>query len=137
MIPAEKIPAEMKLWFGRVFMTVFVVGAFLGSSLGIRGLNEALISTRDLYRVDTAGSQMESDLEYETEESRRAFLYALAVTDPNDQLPYVVAARGASQRVDQAANRLRALGVPEISTDVEAFDGAWNKYDEARDDIMA
>jgi len=118
-------------------MAVFVAGAFLGSSFGIRGLNQALTSTRDLYRVDTSGSQMESDLEYETEESRRAFLYALAVTDPNDQLPYVVEARQASQRVEQALNRLRALGVPEISTEVERFESAWTKYDEVRDDIMA
>jgi diguanylate cyclase (GGDEF)-like protein len=129
--------AEMNVWFRRVFVAVMVLGALLGSVLGTRGLNQAVISTRNLYRVDTAGSQMESDLEFETEESRRAFLYALAVTDPNDQLPYVVAARQASQRVDQAANRLRALGVPEIYSDVEAFGRAWNKYDEARDDIMA
>jgi len=131
------IAAEMNVWFRRVFVAVMVLGALLGSVLGTRGLNQAVISTRNLYRVDTAGSQMESDLEFETEESRRAFLYALAVTDPNDQLPYVVAARQASQRVDQAANRLRALGVPEIYSDVEAFGRAWNKYDEARDDIMA
>jgi hypothetical protein len=130
-------PAEMKHWLRRVFVTVIVLGAFLGVFLGTRGLNQAVISTRDLYRVDTAGSQMESDLEYETQESRRAFLYALLVTDPNDQLPYVVEARSASQRVDQAVNRLRALGVPEISADVERFERTWNKYDQARDEIMA
>jgi diguanylate cyclase (GGDEF)-like protein len=127
----------MKLWFWRVFMTMFVMGALLGSFLGIRGLNQALLSTRDLYRVDTTGSQIESDLEYETEESRRAFLYALAVTDPNDQLPYVVEARQASQRVQDALNRLQTLGVPEISSEVERFEGVWIKYDEVRDDIMA
>jgi len=131
------IPAEMSVWFRRVFVAAIVLGAFLGSILGIRGLNQAVIRARDLYRVDTAGSQMESDLEYETEESRRAFLYALAVTDPNDQLPYVSAARRASQRVDQAVDRLRALGVPEISADVESFERTWKKYDQARDEIMA
>jgi diguanylate cyclase (GGDEF)-like protein len=131
------IPAEMSVWLRRGFWAVIVLGAILGSFLGTRGLNQAVISTRDLYRVDTAGSQMESDLEYETEESRRAFVYALAVTDPNDQLPYVAAARVASQRVDQVANRLRALGVPEISGDVEDFERTWNRYDQARDDIMA
>jgi diguanylate cyclase (GGDEF)-like protein len=131
------ISAEMKRWFRRVLWALIVLGAILGSFLGTRGLNQAVISTRDLYRVDTAGSQMESDLEYETEESRRAFIYALVVTDPNDQLPYVVAARGASQRVDQAVNRLRGLGVAEISSDVESFELTWNKYDQARDDIMA
>jgi diguanylate cyclase (GGDEF)-like protein len=127
----------MKLWFRRVFVGAMVLGAILGSLLGTRGLNQALISTRDLYRVDTAGSQMESDLEYETQESRRAFVYALAVTDPNDQLPYVAAARGASRRVGETLNRLRMLGVPEISADVETFERTWNKYDQARDQIMA
>jgi diguanylate cyclase (GGDEF)-like protein len=127
----------MSLWLRRVFVAVIVLGAMLGSFLGVRGLNQAVISTRDLYRVDTAGSQMESDLEYETQESRRAFLYALVVTDPNEQLPYVAEARGASQRVDQAVKRLLALGVPEISADVENFERAWKKYDQARDEIMA
>ncbi len=127
----------MKLWFRRTLLTVIVLGAILGSLLGVRGLNQAVVSTGDLYRVDTAGSQMESDLEYETQESRRAFLYALFVADPNDQLPYVVEARGASQRVDLAVNRLRALGVPEISTHVENFERTWKKYDQARDEIMA
>src|ERR1700728_4404160 len=111
----------MKHWFQRIFVALIVLGAILGSLLGTRGLKQAVISTRDLYRVDTAGSQMESDLEYETQESRRAFVYALAVTDPNDQLPYVEAARGASQRVGATLNRLRMLGVPEITHQVEDF----------------
>jgi diguanylate cyclase (GGDEF)-like protein len=127
----------MKPWFRRVLLTAMILGAILSSVFGTRALNQAVISTRDLYRVDTAGSQMESDLEYETQESRRAFLYALAVTDPNDQLPYVVAARQASQRVDQVLNQLRALGIPEITRNVEDFEHAWNKYDRARDEIMA
>ncbi|MGA2212370.1 MAG: EAL domain-containing protein [Bryobacteraceae bacterium] len=127
----------MKLWFGRVFMALFVGGALAGSFLGVHGLNQAVMSTRDLYRVDTAGSQMESDLEYETQESRRAFVFALAVTDPNDQLPYVAAARAASQRVEDALNRLRRLNVPEITGNVDDFERTWNKYDQARDDIMA
>jgi len=118
-------------------MTVFIVGAILGSLLGARALHEALTRTRDLYRVDTAGSQIEGDLEYETQESRRAFLYALAVTDPNDQLPFVLAARQASQGVDQISNRLRGLGVSEITRDVEDFDHAWNQYGQVRDEVMA
>ena len=81
---------------------------------------------------------MESDLEFETQESRRAFLYALAVTDPNDQLPYVVAARQASQRVDQARGPAASAGRPgDHPRDVENFERAWSKYDQARDEIMA
>jgi hypothetical protein len=63
----------MKRWWRRTFLTAITMGAILGSVLGTRGLKQAVLSTGDLYRVDTAGSQMESDLEYETQESRRAF----------------------------------------------------------------
>ncbi len=121
----------------RAFLGVIILAAILGSIFGVDALNQALVRARDLYRVDTGGSQMESGLEYETQESRRAFLYALAVTDPNDQLPYVVEARAASQRVQGELNQLRMLGVPEVTGNVEDFDRAWNKYDEARDDIIA
>jgi hypothetical protein len=124
-------------WLRRVLLGGIILAAILGSILGGRALNQAVVRARDLYRVDTGGSQMESGLEYETQESRRAFLYALAVTDPNDQLPYVAEARAASQRVEDELNQLRMLGVPEITGNVEDFERAWNKYDEARDDIIA
>ncbi len=127
----------MKQRLRKVFVTAILLAAVLGSVLGIRGLNQAMTRANNLYRVDTAGSQMESDLEFETQESRRAFVYALAVSDPNDQLPYVVKAREASQHVDQSVNRLRLLGVPEITGNVEDFERVWTRYDEARDDIMA
>jgi len=127
----------MTLWLRRVFLTAMILGAILASILGARALNQAVVRARDLYRVDTGGSQMESGLEYETQESRRAFLYALAVMDPNDQLPYVAEARAASRRVQDELNQLRQLGVPRITGNVEEFEHAWNKYDEARDDMIA
>ena len=127
----------MTLWLRRVFLAAMILGAILASILGARALNQAVVRARDLYRVDTGGSQMESGLEYETQESRRAFLYALAVTDPNDQLPYVAEARAASRRVQVELNRLGMLHVPEINGNVQEFERAWNKYDEARDDIIA
>ena len=127
----------MNRWLRRIFLASMVGAAFVSSVFGTRGLTQAVIRAKDLYRVDMAGSQLESDLEYETQESRRAFLYALAVTDPNDQLPYVAAARQASQRVELAVNRLRTLGVPEINRTVADFERTWDKYDQARDDIMA
>ena len=127
----------MKRRLQKVFVTAILLGALLGSVLGIRGLNQAMTRANNLYRVDTAGSQMESDLEFETQESRRAFVYALAVSDPNDQLPYVVKAREASQRVEKSVNQLGMLGVPDITRNVEDFERVWTRYDEARDDIMA
>src|SRR5579863_2632250 len=127
----------MKRRLQKVFVTAILLGALLGSILGIRGLNQAMTRAHNLYRVDTAGSQLESDLEFETQESRRAFVYALAVSDPNDQLPYVTKARDASLRVDQSVNQIKMLGVPEITGKVKDFERLWTQYDEARDDIMA
>src|SRR5579863_7482059 len=121
----------MKGWLRRIPLAAILLAAILGSILGTRELQQAVTRARDLYRVDTAGSQMESSLEYETQESRRAFLYALAITDPNDQLPYVTQARQASQRVDQAASRMRLLGVGEITARLNDFGRAWDRYDQA------
>jgi hypothetical protein len=96
----------MKHWNRRLSLSAITVAAILASISGARTLNQAVIRARELYEVDTTGSQMEGDLEFDTQESRRAFLYALAVTDPNDQLPYVAAARRASDRVEAGLNRL-------------------------------
>jgi hypothetical protein len=118
-------------------LALFILGAILGSILGARTLVQALVRTRDLYRVDTAGSQMESDLEYETQESRLAFLYALGVSDPNEQLPYVAQARRASDEIDKTTNELRGLGARDLTEAVEEFGRAWRQYDVARDEIIA
>ena len=120
----------------KAVLAAIVAGAIAASILGAHALQQAVIRARDLYQVDTAGSQMEGNLEFETQESRRAFLYALAVTDPNDQLPYVLEARAASQRVDQAVKQLRRLGVPEITARLADFQRCWNQYDVARDEII-
>ena len=120
----------------KALLATIVAGAIAASILGAHALQQAVIRARDLYQVDTAGSQMEGDLEFETQESRRAFLYALAVTDPNDQLPYVLEARAASQRVDEAVKQLRRLGVPEVTARLADFQRCWNQYDVARDEII-
>jgi diguanylate cyclase (GGDEF)-like protein len=118
-------------------LILIALAGILGSILGARALNEAATRSQNLYRVDTAGSQVESDLEFETQESRRAFLYALPVTDPNQQLPYIDAAREASQRVREGVRRLRLFDEPEIARCVQDFEQRWNEYDRARDEIMA
>ena len=69
---------------------------------------KAVSRSQDLYRLDTVGSQIESDLEFQIQESRRSFLYALAVTDPNQQLPYVDEARQADAEVRDTIRRFPA-----------------------------
>jgi diguanylate cyclase (GGDEF)-like protein len=127
----------MKTAVQRAVLAVMMLGAILGSILGARALHQAVARSQDLYLVDTTGSQLESDLEYETQESRRAFLYALAVMDPNEQLPYVAAARKASQQVEETVNRLGGLHAPAIVRPVEDFERSWKRYDQARDRIIA
>ncbi len=107
------------------------------SILTARALKQAITMSEDLYRVDTTGLQAESALEYETQESRRAFLYALAITDPNDQLPYIDQARVASERVHDEVRRLDALGAPEIAGCLRDFERSWQLYGQARDEIVA
>ncbi|MBV9769098.1 MAG: EAL domain-containing protein, partial [Bryobacterales bacterium] len=118
-------------------LTLIVFGAFVSSFFGTRGLNQAVISARDLYSVDIAGSQMESDLEYETQESRRAFLDALAASDSSRRLHFMMEAGEASRRVDQTVHQLRTLEAAEVTPGLEDFERAWNRYDQTRAEVAA
>ena len=118
-------------------VVALALASVLGSVLGTRALRQAMTRSQDLYRVDTAGSQIESDLEFEIQESRRAFLYALATTDPNEQLPYIDEAREASQRVLNALGRLRGLSAPELDSPLTDFERSWEDYRKVRNEIIA
>jgi diguanylate cyclase (GGDEF)-like protein len=113
------------------------LAGILGSIFGARALKQSITTCQSLYSVDNAGSQIESDLEFETQESRRAFLYAITTHDPNEQLPYIDQARAASKRVGELAHRIRLLGTPGIGGWVDGFEVAWGKYRAARDEIVA
>src|SRR5271170_6005824 len=95
--PFAAMALEMKSWMRFVAIPALVLAALGGSIFGVIELRQAVSRSQDLFRLDTVGSQIESDLEFQTQENRRAFLYALA--DPNQQLPYVDAARIADQNV--------------------------------------
>jgi hypothetical protein len=103
------------------------------SILVARALKQARAGSQNLYRVDTAGSQIESDLESETQESRRAFLYALAGHDPKEQISSIDQARAAGNRVLDGIARLRALNAPEIDAGIAGFGRAWDEYRAVRD----
>jgi len=127
----------MKRFFKPAFITVLALAGIYGSALGARALKQAATRSRDLYRIDTVGSQIESGLEYETQESRRAFLYALAVSDPNEQLPYIDQARAASKRVQKGVEELFLLQAVEIDAEVNQFKRSWEAYSRVRDQIVA
>jgi diguanylate cyclase (GGDEF)-like protein len=127
----------MNLVAKRALVGILAAAGIGASILAVRALKQAIAGSEDLYRVDTAGLQLESSLEYETQESRRAFLYALALNDPNDQLPYIDLARGASDRVQVAVQRLDELSAPDIGKCIREFERSWRIYSQARDEIVA
>ncbi|HEV2687737.1 MAG TPA: EAL domain-containing protein [Bryobacteraceae bacterium] len=121
----------------RALLLVSIAAGLVASILAARALKQAIAGSENLYRVDTAGLQLESALEYETQESRRAFLYALAIQDPNEQLPYIDQARLASERVDEALRGLTALNAPAIGDCIRDLERSWQSYGQARDEIVA
>jgi diguanylate cyclase (GGDEF)-like protein len=127
----------MKPGLRRALWLAPALAGIVGSILGARALQQAMATCQSLYRVDNAGSQIESELEFETQESRRAFLYAIAIHDPNDQLPYIDQSRAASQRVRDIAHRIRLLGAPGVGGWVDGFELFWKKYGAVRDEIVA
>ncbi len=107
----------MKRWLPLLPFVALVLDGLVGAATGVFELRRAVSRSQALYRLDTVGSQIESDLEFQTQESRRSFLYALAVTDPNQQLPFVDAAREADGQVRDTIRRFRGLDAPgEISS---------------------
>jgi diguanylate cyclase (GGDEF)-like protein len=118
-------------------VAALALAGMIGSILGTRALQQAMSGCENLYRVDTVGSQLESELEFETQESRRAFLYALATPDPNQQLPYIDESRAASKRVWDLTNQFRRVGAPSMAGWLDGFEISWEKYAAARDEIIA
>jgi diguanylate cyclase (GGDEF)-like protein len=128
----------MRRWPLLATIPVLGLAAIWGSAIGIIELRHAVDRSQDLYRVDTVGSQIESDLEFQTQESRRAFLYALAVTDPNQQLPYVDAAREADEEVRGTIQRFRQIQAPEsVTASIRDFEQSWSAYVQTRNDVVA
>lgn len=119
-----------------VLVEALALAGLLASVLGTRSLQQAITGCRDLYRVDTIGSQIESDMEYQAQESRRSFFYALAITDPNDQLPYLYQGHAASIQLADAIERLRHLA-PDMTGFADGFERVWRVYERERDEIVA
>ncbi len=128
----------MKRWLPLLPFVALALDGLVGTATGVVELRRAVNRSRDLYRLDTVGSQIESELEFQAQESRRAFLYALAVTDPNQQLPYVDAAREADGNVRETIGQFRQLNAPEdIARPVQDFEQSWSRYSRTRDAVMA
>jgi diguanylate cyclase (GGDEF)-like protein len=128
----------MRRWLPFLTLPVLALAAIWGSAIGVIQLRQAVSRSQDLYRLDTVGSQIESDLEFETQESRRAFLFALVATSPNQRLPFVNATHEADHDVRGTILRFQDLRPPEsINRSIQDFEISWNAYTRRREDILA
>lgn len=128
----------MKRWMKVLPLCMLAAAGIAGSVIGVVELRQAMVRSQDLYRLDTIGSQIEGDLEFQIQESRRAYLYALASDDPNRQLPFVDAAREADRASRATIQRLRALQAGEsITGPIREFELSWDRYAHTRDSVIA
>ncbi len=131
-------PPVFKGWAPILLFIALAVDGLVGSATGVVELERAVTRSQNLYRLDTVGSQIEGDLEFETQESRRASLYALAVTDPNQQLPFIDASREADRKVRETIERFAELHAPEdMARPMHEFETSWARNARTRDQVIA
>jgi hypothetical protein len=103
-----------RLWLPSLTFAALALAGIWGSVAGVVELRQAVAWSQDLYRLDTVGSQMESDLEFQTQDSRRAFLSALAcgqaTASSDDPLASVNTAVEAAGKVRATIGRGAGLG---------------------------
>jgi diguanylate cyclase (GGDEF)-like protein len=127
------IPARGSLALG-----FLAIAGICGSLVGLIELRQAVSESRQLYRLDTVGLQIESDLEFQTQESRRSLLSALAVAGPGKPFLSADSARVTDEQVRDAIGRFRQIDAPPALTEsIQDFEASWSAYARMRDDVAA
>ncbi len=116
-----------------VSCAVATVGVFV-----IRDLQTANKGAQDMYTGAVQGLQRIGELQYDTQETRRATLYALTTNDSNLQVEYADQSRNADQRVKEgiAEYQRQAKRVPEIALG-KRLTLDWSEYLNIRDEVLA
>lgn len=110
-----------------------VVGAFV-----IRDFRAANGEAQEMYTGLVHGLQRIGELQYDTQETRRATLYALTTSDSNLQVEYADQSRDADQRVkDGIAEFGRQARLPEESALAAHLAHDWASYLSVRDEVVA
>jgi signal transduction histidine kinase len=112
---------------------VGTVGIFV-----IRDLQAANHEAQDMYTGSVHGLQRIGELQYDTQETRRATLYALTTTDSNLQVEYADQSRNADQRVKEgiAEYQQQAKRPVEIAIG-DRLTRDWTQYLNIRDEVLA
>jgi len=119
-------------------LPLLAAAAVIGGVLTVSDLRRAAASCRSLYEMDVRALEVEAEMEYHLDESRRTLLYALATADPNEQLPYMDQTRANDALVAGSLNQLRAsYGKIIPATSLDAFARRWSLYRARRDAVIA
>lgn len=114
----------------------FTVAAI--AALVVRDLRATNAATQEAYARSVHGLQRIGEMEYDSQETRRATLYALTTSDSNLQVEYADLSRDADQRVSDAiadyARRANKSGEMRLAAKLSHD---WASYVSVRDEVIA
>jgi len=118
-------------------VVVLCVAAIVGMFV-MRDLQTANTEAETLYLVSVQGLRRIGELQFDTQETRRATLYALTTNDSNLQVEYADQSREADQRVTQgiAEYRQQAKRPRQIEL-ADRLQRDWANYLPLRDEVLA
>jgi PAS domain S-box-containing protein len=116
-----------------IALIVVGVGGFI-----LVDLRRTASETRDLYAGLARGLDLIGGLQYETQEARRAMLYALTTKDANLQVRYADESRAADARVARLIDeQTRLVDSPNSAETGRRLSRDWATYLETRDEVLA
>jgi diguanylate cyclase (GGDEF)-like protein len=122
----------------KTILTVLAAMAAAAGVLMLHDVRNGMAACRALNEVDLRASQLEGELEFHAEESRRWYLYALALADANEQPPYVDRARAAEADLRQDWTEFRRIaGAAVPPADMTRLANALNQDGRSRDAAIA
>src|SRR5258705_9079350 len=116
-----------------IALLVVGVGAFI-----LVDLRRTAREAQNLYVGLARGLDLIGGLEYETQEARRAMLYALTTKDANLQVTYADESRAADARVARLIDdQTRLLDSPDAADAARRLGRDWATYLKTRDEVLA
>ncbi|HXD21591.1 MAG TPA: response regulator [Vicinamibacterales bacterium] len=116
-----------------IALIVLGVGAFI-----LADLRRTARDAEDMYAGLARGLDLIGGLQYETQEARRAMLYALTTKDANLQVRYADESRAADARVARLIDdQTRLLDAPAAANAARQLGRDWATYLTTRDEVLA
>ncbi len=116
-----------------IALLVVGVGAFI-----LVDLRRTAREAQNLYVGLARGLDLIGGLEYETQEARRAMLYALTTKDANLQVTYADESRAADARVARLIDdQTRLMDSPDAADAARRLGRDWATYLKTRDEVLA